>query len=82
MPTVYFVTLSVIGEAACSQPPAPAYGTIDCQKVGADVVCTVACTSSFFKFESQPAPEYRCTPDGTWTPSVQSIPNCAQGKRT
>ncbi|KAK7109139.1 mucin-5B-like [Littorina saxatilis] len=61
----------------CQQPPNPRSGQINCQKQGADVVCTVSCSTGF-RFESQAAAAYRCSSSGAWSPAKETIPDCVQ----
>ena len=66
------------GADPCEQPSSPRFGHVNCQKQGADVVCTVSCAMGF-RFDTVPAPAYRCSPSGVWSPAKESIPNCVQG---
>ncbi|XP_067648949.1 mucin-5AC-like [Haliotis asinina] len=61
----------------CQKPSPPMFGSIQCKADSSATVCTVGCAPTF-KFKTPPAPEYRCSADGTWSPPKESIPDCVQ----
>ena len=68
------------GQEVCETPPDPTFGVVSCNpEGGGGKTCTVSCQSGY-RFQTQPAAQYRCDSNGNWSPSKDTIPNCVPGR--
>lgn len=65
----------------CENPKPPRFGTMECQQDGSvGKICVPRCLPTFV-FERPPPAQYVCGKDGTWSPDVNLVPDCTQGKK-
>ncbi|XP_052248669.1 mucin-5AC-like isoform X9 [Dreissena polymorpha] len=59
----------------CANPPNPRNGLVTCQNDTSGARCTVTCNTGFKPLWAI-TPTFKCSPDGTWAPLLEEIPDC------